>query len=99
MILIGLTGGIASGKSTVARLLEEKGAFVIDADRIGHEVMAPGGPAFEAVVARFGRDILTKDGAVDRSKLGPIVFSDERALADHTAITHPHIVEEILKRI
>lgn len=99
MILIGLTGGIASGKSTVARLLESKGALVIDADKIGHEVIAPGGPAFESVVERFGKDILTADGLIDRTRLGPIVFADEKALADHTALTHPHIVEEIVKRI
>jgi dephospho-CoA kinase len=99
MILIGLTGGIASGKSTVARLLESKGALVIDADKIGHEVMASGGPAFDQVIERFGRDILTADGEIDRAKLGPIVFADEKALADHTALTHPHIVGEIVKRI
>lgn len=99
MILVGLTGGIASGKSTVARFLEAKGALVIDADTIGHEVMAPGGPAFDRVVERFGEEILSSNGGIDRSKLGPIVFSDPQALADHTAITHPHIVDEILRRI
>ena len=99
MILIGLTGGIASGKTTVAELLKQRGATIIDADRIGHEVMAPGGPAYDEVVERFGNEILGPDGTVDRKKLGSIVFSDPSALADHVAITHPHIVKEIFTRI
>ncbi len=99
MILIGLTGGIASGKTTVAGLLKQRGATIIDADRIGHEVMAPGGPAYSEVVERFGKEILAPDGTVDRKKLGAIVFSDPSALADHVAITHPHIVKEIFTRI
>jgi len=99
MILIGLTGGIASGKTTVAGLLKQRGATIIDADRIGHEMMAPGGPAYDVVVERFGSEILAPDGTVDRKKLGAIVFSDRSALADHVAITHPHIVKEIFARI
>ena len=99
MILIGLTGGIASGKTTVAGLLKQRGATIIDADRIGHEVMAPGGPAYDEVIERFGKEILGPDGTVDRKRLGAIVFSDPSALADHVAITHPHIVKEILNRI
>lgn len=99
MILIGLTGGIASGKTTVAGLLKQRGATIIDADRIGHEVMAPGGPAYDEVVERFGKEILGPDGTVDRKRLGAIVFSDPSDLADHVAITHPHIVKEIFNRI
>lgn len=99
MILIGLTGGIASGKTTVAGLLKQRGATIIDADRIGHEVMNPGGPAYDEVVERFGKEILAPDETVDRKKLGAIVFSDPSALADHVAITHPHIVKEIFTRI
>lgn len=99
MILIGLTGGIASGKTTVAGFLKQRGATIIDADRIGHEVMARGGPTYDEVVERFGKEILAPDGTVDRKKLGAIVFSDPSALADHVAITHPHIVREIFSRI
>lgn len=99
MIVIGLTGGIASGKSTVARLLEKRGALVIDADRIGHEVLAPGGPAFEAVVERFGEEILDAGGRVDRAKLGALVFSDPDARRDLEAITHPVIYAEIVRRL
>ncbi|MGD9406148.1 MAG: dephospho-CoA kinase, partial [Anaerolineae bacterium] len=72
--LIGLTGNIATGKSLVAQMLAELGAFVIDADRVAHEVMAPDGPAYDAVIEAFGRDVVAPDGTVDRGKLGEIVF-------------------------
>lgn len=88
---VGLTGGIASGKSTVAAMLAELGALVIDADRLAAEVTAPGGPAFEPVVARFGDGILAADGRIDRQALGRIVFSDEQARRDLEAIVHPAV--------
>ena len=78
--VIGLTGGIASGKSTVAARLAELGAAIIDADRIGHDILAPDGPAYRPVVEAFGPDILAPDGAIDRRKLGARVFADPARL-------------------
>jgi dephospho-CoA kinase len=86
---IGLTGGIGSGKSTVAARLAELGAIVIDADQIAREVVAPGTPGLEAVIARFGRGVLQEDGSLDRPALGRLVFSDAEALADLNGIVHP----------
>jgi len=86
---IGLTGGIGSGKSTVAARLAELGAVVIDADQIAREVVAVGTPGLAAVVGRFGPDVLLPDGSLDRPKLGTLVFGDEQALADLNAIVHP----------
>lgn len=99
MTLIGLTGGIASGKSTVARLLEAKGATIIDADRIGHDVLAPAGPAYDAVIERFGPSVRAPDGTIERAKLGALVFVDPGARADLEAISHPVIFAEIMRRI
>ena len=76
MRLIGLTGGIATGKSTVAAMLAGRGAAVIDADAIAHEVLLPGAPAVEDVVRRFGDGVLDRDGAIDRAALGAVVFAD-----------------------
>lgn len=89
--MIGLTGGIASGKSTVGRLLVERGATVIDADQLAREVVEPGQPALAELVARFGAAILTPDGQLDRKRLGAIAFSDPAARADLGRITHPRI--------
>jgi dephospho-CoA kinase len=86
---IGLTGGIGSGKSTVARRLAELGAVVIDADAIAREVVAVGTPGLSAVAERFGVDVLAPDGSLDRPKLGRLVFSDPSALAALNAIVHP----------
>ena len=86
-----LTGGIGSGKSTVARLLVARGATLIDADAIAREVVEPGGPAYDAVVERFGRAVVSPDGTVDRKALARIAFSDPAALADLNAATHPAI--------
>jgi dephospho-CoA kinase len=97
MILVGLTGGIASGKSTVAGLLRRKGAQVIDADRIGQESYLPGGPAYDPIVERFGSGVLDAEGAVDRGRLADIVFNDPKALEDLNAITHPVIADEIAR--
>ncbi|MBV8762778.1 MAG: dephospho-CoA kinase [Deltaproteobacteria bacterium] len=89
--VIGLTGGIASGKSTVAKLLVERGAAVIDADQLARKVVEPGQPALAELVARFGAAILTADGQLDRKRLGAIAFADEAARADLGRITHPRI--------
>lgn len=97
--IIGLTGGIATGKSTVRRMLERLGAETIDADRIAHAVIEPGGPAYQAVVEAFGPEILRPDGTIDRQKLGAIVFRDREALKRLEALTHPAIGAEINRRL
>lgn len=89
--VIGLTGGIASGKSTVARMLAERGAAVVDADLLARQVVEPGQPALAELVARFGPSILSPDGQLDRKRLGAIVFGDPAARADLDRITHPRI--------
>lgn len=88
---IGLTGGIASGKSAVAELLAEKGALIVDADVLAREVVEPGTPGLDAIVRRFGQSVLLPDGSLDRPKLGEIVFSDADARADLNAIVHPRV--------
>jgi dephospho-CoA kinase len=94
-LLIGLTGNIATGKSEVAHFLRRLGARVIDADRVAHEVMRPGAPAYEAVLQAFGRQILAVDGTVDRAKLGAIVFRDAEALRRLEAAVHPATKERV----
>ncbi|MFJ8543147.1 dephospho-CoA kinase [Streptomyces sp. NPDC093586] len=89
MLTVGLTGGIGAGKSEVSRLLVERGAVLIDADRIAREVVAPGTPGLAAVVEAFGDDVLAGDGGLDRPKLGSIVFNDPEKLAALNAIVHP----------
>ena len=89
MLRIGLTGGIGSGKSTAAALLAERGARVVDADRIAREVLEPGTPGLAAVVAEFGNDVLTPAGALDRSALAAVVFGDPAARARLDAVVHP----------
>lgn len=91
MYVIGLTGGIGSGKSTVARILEEQGAHILSADLIGHEVYLPGRPAYREIIEAFGEEIVAEDGTIDRKKLGAIVFSDPRRLRKLNAITHPRL--------
>ena len=88
---VGLTGGVASGKSTVAAVLTELGAVVIDADQLAREVVEPGTPGLAAVVEEFGTDLLTADGRLDRAALGAVVFSDEAARRRLEAILHPLI--------
>lgn len=88
---IGLTGGIASGKSAVAELLRAKGAVIVDADVLAREVVEPGTPALAAIVDRFGRGVLLPDGRLDRARLGQLVFSDADARADLNAIVHPAV--------
>jgi dephospho-CoA kinase len=97
--VIGLTGGIGSGKSTVAAMLAELGAHVIDADQVGHEVYRAGTEGFRRVVAAFGPGIVGPDGEIDRRALGTIVFADPAALARLNAIVHPLIGEAIRARI
>ncbi|MFI7387568.1 dephospho-CoA kinase [Streptomyces sp. NPDC049813] len=89
MLKVGLTGGIGAGKSEVSRLLVERGAVLIDADRIAREVVEPGTPGLAAVVDAFGRSVLTPQGTLDRPRLGSIVFSDADELARLNAIVHP----------
>jgi dephospho-CoA kinase len=91
MLLVGLTGGIGSGKSTVARLLEERGAVVFDADALAREAVEPGTPGHDAVVERFGPNVLLPGGALDREALASIVFADPAARRDLEAIIHPEV--------
>ncbi|RGE22494.1 dephospho-CoA kinase [Leucobacter sp. wl10] len=91
MKLIGLSGGIASGKSTIGRRLEQLGAVLIDADELAREAVAPGSPGLGGVVDRFGAGVLRGDGSLDRSALGAIVFGDEAALAALNAVVHPEV--------
>lgn len=93
MRVYGLTGGIGSGKSTVARLFREEKIPVVDADRISREITSPGKPAYIEIVGRFGEEILSPDGRIDRKMLGAIVFANPGMRADLEAITHPRIVE------
>jgi len=99
MKTIGLTGGIGSGKSTVSQILAGLGAWVIDADKVGHEIYLPGKAAWQQVTAAFGRDILAADQTIDRKKLGAIVFGSEEARKKLNAIVHPLMFKEIERRI
>jgi dephospho-CoA kinase len=99
LLTVGLTGGIGSGKSTVARILEDLGATVIHADAVGHEVYLPQTEGWRRVTAGFGRDILKPDQTIDRQKLGTIVFRDPEALKRLNAIVHPLIFAEVQRRI
>jgi dephospho-CoA kinase len=96
--LIGLTGNIGTGKSTVAALLRELGAEVIDADRVAHELMEPGTPEWEQIVSRFGSDVLGLDRQIDRRALGAHVFADPAALRDLERILHPSVRPRIRQR-
>lgn len=91
MLRVGLTGGIASGKTAVSEALHERGAVIIDADLLAREVVEPGTPGLAAVVARFGTGVLAADGRLDREALGRTVFTDERARRDLEAIVHPAV--------
>lgn len=91
MLLVGLTGGIGAGKSTVARMLEARGAAVFDADLLARQAVAPGTPGYEAVVARFGPHVLAPGGDIDREALASIVFADPVARRDLEAIVHPEV--------
>lgn len=99
MLLIGLTGGMGSGKSSVAAELAERGAVIIDADAITRELQRPGEPVLAAMEARFGSHIITADGTLDRQAVADIVFGDSAALADLNSIVHPAVGAEIARRL
>lgn len=99
MICIGLTGGIGSGKSTVARMLARRGAVVVDADAIVHELQAPGAPMLDVLAERFGRGIIRDDGSLDRAKLAEIAFGDDEAVEDLNAVVHPAVRAEMAARV
>ena len=99
MILVGLTGGIGSGKSTVSAMLAARGAEVVDADLITRDVQQPGSAVVEDIANRFGRDVLDDTGSLLRAKLAGIVFADASALADLNAIVHPAVRAEIARRV
>ena len=98
-LLVGLTGGIATGKSTVSALLRQLGCEIIDADLLAREVVEPGQPAWTTIVAEFGQDVVTGDGTLDRKKLGAIVFADPERRRRLEAITHPAIRERFRARL
>jgi dephospho-CoA kinase len=91
MLRVGLTGGLASGKSFVGRTLAELGCYLIKADELGHQVIEPGGEAYDAVVALFGREILRPDGHIDRRRLAALVFGDPERLTQLNALVHPPV--------
>jgi len=99
MRVIGLTGGIGSGKSTVAHFLTEFGAVIIDADKVGHEALLPGSPVSREVVAAFGKEILLSNGSINRRELGRMVFSSSECVAKHDRIVHPWMYETMKARI
>lgn len=97
--VIGITGGIATGKSTALRMLAELGAEVLSADDLAHEVLSKGGAAYEDTIERFGRGILAEDGEIDRPLLAQIIFSSPEARRDLNDLTHPHIISAIRERV
>ena len=99
MYVVGLTGGIGSGKSTVSALLSERGAVIVDADAIARELQQPGGALFQPMVDRFGPSVVASDGTLDRAAIAAIAFNDPQALADLNAITRPAIGAGITERI
>ena len=99
MILVGLTGGIGSGKSTISSLLERKGAVIIDADAIVREVQLPGSPVLTELAAKFGEEVLAADGSLDRQAVANIVFTDPDALKALNAIVHPAVGKEMNRRM
>ncbi|MFZ4433661.1 MAG: dephospho-CoA kinase [Microthrixaceae bacterium] len=99
MRLIGLTGGIGAGKSSVSAALARRGAVVVDADAIVKELQQPGTVVFDEMVERFGSGILAPDGSLDRAAVAAVVFTDPEALADLGAIVHPRVSEEIIRRV
>jgi dephospho-CoA kinase len=99
VLVVGLTGGIGSGKSTVSALLAAKGAVVVDADAVVRDQQRPGTAVFDAMVERFGPGIVTAHGTLDRAAVADIVFADPQALADLNAIVHPAVGAEIARRM
>lgn len=99
MILVGLTGGIGSGKSTVSSLLADKGAVIIDGDAITRELQQPGQPLLQVIAERFGSEVLDQQGALVRQRLADIVFNDAEALKDLNKIVHPAVGKELERRL
>ncbi|MGH2784231.1 MAG: dephospho-CoA kinase [Actinomycetota bacterium] len=99
MLLVGLTGGIASGKSTVAQRLVDRGAILVDADQIARDVVEPGTPAWSKIVEHFGPGVLMPDKSINRPALGAIVFDDQTKLALLNEITHPEVMRRIADRL
>ena len=99
MIVVGLTGAVAGGKSTVAEVLRREGAAIVDTDEIAREVTAPGSPALKEIVEAFGPEVLTEQGTLDRKRLGSLVFEREPARRRLEAITHPRIREQMRRRL
>lgn len=95
VLRIGLTGGLACGKSTVAEMLAQRGCGLVSADRLGHEAIAPGGPAYDAVLAEFGDDLLDAEGQVDRARLAARVFGNPQRVQRLNELVHPHILRGI----
>ncbi|HZJ84549.1 MAG TPA: dephospho-CoA kinase [Syntrophomonadaceae bacterium] len=93
MKILGLTGGIASGKSTVSQVFKELGAYIIDADKVAHEIVEPGNPAWRDVIRHFGDEIINPDSTINREKLGDMVFGNEELLDALNKITHPRVME------
>ena len=99
VLIIGLTGGIVGGKSTVASMFKDLGAKIVDADKLGHSVILPHRPAWEKITRLFGKDILRNDLTIDRERLGKIVFTNQTLLKKLNEITHPEIIKLIKKEI
>ena len=99
MQLIGLTGGIATGKSTVSAMLKKAGAIIIDADRIARDVVKKGLPAYREIVAQFGTEVLLPDGEINRNMLGDIIFNDHQKKQLLNSIVHPYVNEEVNRQI
>jgi dephospho-CoA kinase len=99
VILVGLTGGIGSGKTTVGRLLAERGALIVDADEIVRDVQQPGSPVLAKLAERFGAGVIADDGSLDRAALAAVAFADKEALAALNAIVHPAVGAEINRRV
>ena len=98
-MIVGLTGGIVSGKSTVTKMFKDLGAKIVDADELGHKVILPHKPSWEKIVKLFGKDLLKEDLKIDRKKLGRIVFNNQKLLKKLNEITHPEIIKLIRKEI
>lgn len=99
VIVVGLTGGIGAGKSTVSKMLAERGATIVDADQIARDLQAPGSPVLDQMSERFGPEIINEDGSLDRAAVASIVFSDQEALNDLNGIVHPAMQSEIQRQI
>jgi len=99
VILVGLTGGIGAGKSTVSTLLAARGAVIVDADQIARDIQGPGSPVLDAMADRFGAHIIRDDGTLDRAAVAKIVFADKSALEDLNGIVHPAMQAEIQRQI